>query len=84
MPNDLLSLLHDIREEVNIPSVKGCEIEVAREVPVMVSRGEKGSATRSTIEGRRGCNNFVPVLGGDGTKTSPTGDIFDQPPGEIS
>ena len=33
MPNDLLSLLHDIREEVKIPSVKGCEIKVAREVP---------------------------------------------------
>ena len=40
MPNDLLFLLHDIREEVKIPSVEGCEIEVAREVPVMV-RGEK-------------------------------------------
>ena len=40
MPNDLLSLLHDIREEVKIPSVEGCEIEVAREMPVMV-RGEK-------------------------------------------
>ena len=33
MPNDLLSLLHDIREEVKIPSVEGCEIKVAREVP---------------------------------------------------
>ena len=33
MPNDLLSFLHDIREEVKIPSVEGCEIEVAREVP---------------------------------------------------
>ena len=40
--------------------------------------------TRSTIKGGRGCNNFVPVLGGDGTKTSPTGDIFDKPPGEMS
>ena len=39
--------------------------------------------TRS-IEGGRGCNNFVPVLGGDGTKRSPTGDIFDQLPGEMS
>ena len=39
MPNDL-SLLHDIREEVKIPSVEGCKIEVAREVPVMV-RSEK-------------------------------------------
>ena len=33
MRNDLLSLLHDIREEVKIPSVEGCEIKVAREVP---------------------------------------------------
>ena len=34
--------------------------------------------TRSTIEGGRGYNKFVPVLGGDGTKRSPTGDIFVQ------
>ena len=34
--------------------------------------------------GGRGCHNFVPVLGGDGTKIAPTGDILDQPPGEIS
>ena len=40
--------------------------------------------TRSMIEGGRGCNNFVPVLGGDGTKTSPTGDIFDQLPRDMS
>ena len=33
MPNDIFSLLHDIREEVKIPPVEGCEIEVAREVP---------------------------------------------------
>ena len=32
----------------------------------------------------RGCNNFVPVLRGDGTKIVPTGDIFDKPPGEMS
>ena len=40
MPNDLLSLLHNIREEVKIPLVVGCEIKVAREMPVGV-RGEK-------------------------------------------
>ena len=33
--------------------------------------------------GGRGCNKFVPVLGGNGTKTAPTGDIFDQPPGQM-
>ena len=32
----------------------------------------------------RGCNIFVPDLGGDGTKITPTGDIFDQPPGGMS
>ena len=31
--------------------------------------------------GGGGCNKFVPVMGGDGTKIAPTGDIFDQPPG---
>ena len=30
--------------------------------------------------GGRGCNNFVPVLGGNGTKIASTGDIFYQPP----
>ena len=36
------------------------------------------------IEGRRGCNKFVPVLRENGTKIVPTGDIFDQPPGGMS
>ena len=40
--------------------------------------------TRSTIQGRRGCNNFVPVLRGNGTKIAPTGDRFDQPSGGMS
>ena len=40
--------------------------------------------TRSTIEGGRGCNNFVPVVRGNGTKIAPTGDIFDPPPGGMS
>ena len=31
--------------------------------------------------GGRGCNSYVPVLGGDGTKIAPTWNIFDQPPG---
>ena len=26
---------------------------------------------------------IVPVLGGNGTKIAPTGDIFDQPPGQM-
>ena len=33
--------------------------------------------------GGRGCNKFVPVLIGNGTKIASTGDIFDQPPGEM-
>ena len=32
----------------------------------------------------RGCHNFFPVLRGDGTKTAPPVEIFDQPPGEMS
>ena len=34
--------------------------------------------------GGRGCRKFVPVLGGDGTKIAPPGDIFDQAPGDLS
>ena len=33
--------------------------------------------------GGRGCNIFVPFLGGNGTKKAPTGDIFDQPTGQM-
>ena len=45
MPNDLLSLLHDIREEVKIPSAEGCEIKVAREVPESWSGVKKVAPT---------------------------------------
>ena len=37
--------------------------------------------SRATIGGGRGCHKFVPVLGGNGTKKAPPGDLFDQPPG---
>ena len=41
--------------------------------------------SRSTIGGGgRGYHQFVPVLGGDGMKIAPRGDIFDQTPGEMS
>ena len=33
--------------------------------------------------GARRCRKCVPVLGEDGTKTAPPGDIFDQPPGGL-
>ena len=40
--------------------------------------------TSSTIGGEgRGCNIFVLVLGGNGTKIAPTGDILDQPLGQM-
>ena len=39
--------------------------------------------TSSTIAGGRGCNIFVPVLGGNSTKIAPAGDMLDQPPGQM-
>ena len=54
------------------------------EVPLLLLDVAHVPWTRSTIEGGRGCNKFVLDLGGDGTKRSPTGDMFDQPPGEMS
>ena len=33
--------------------------------------------------GGGGCNKFVPVLRGNGKKIASTGDIFDQPPGQM-
>ena len=36
------------------------------------------------LGGGRGCYKFVPVLGGDGTKIAPPGDLCDQPPSEMS
>ena len=41
-------------------------------------------STSRNDRGRRGCRKFVSVLGGDGTKIAPPGDIFDHPPGETS
>ena len=32
------------------------------------------------LGGGRGCNILVPVLGGNGAKIAPTGDLFDQAP----
>ena len=39
--------------------------------------------TSSKIGEGWGCNIFVPVLGGNGTKIAPTENIFDQPPGQM-
>ena len=39
---------------------------------------------RSTVGGGGGgCNNFVPVLRRNGTKIAPTGDMFDEVPGQM-
>ena len=46
-------------------------------------RGGGGGGISSTIGSGRGCNKFVPVLGGNDTKIAPIGDIFDQPPGQM-
>ena len=44
---------------------------------------EHWRTTSSTIGGGRRCNISVPILGGNGTKIASTGDIFDQPPGQM-
>ena len=35
------------------------------------------------LRGGGGCNIFVRVVGGNGTKIAPPGDIIDQPPGQM-
>ena len=63
-------------------------------IPATVWTGSRRTPTRSAVPknerpvqrlgGRgRGCNKFVPVLGGNGTKIAPTGNIFDQSPGQM-
>ena len=51
---------------------------------VSINTKVKPEESRSTIGEGRGCNKFVPVLGGDGAKIAPPGDLFDQPPGEMN
>ena len=61
------------------------ELKRTREDCCIVQVTCKTVATRSTIGGGgRGCNKFVPVLGGDGTKIAPSGEIFFQPPGGMN
>ena len=50
--------------------------------PCRKCKGE-GTVQRLGGGGGRGCNNFVPVLRGNGTKIAPTGDIFDQARGQM-
>ena len=42
-----------------------------------------GSSDKFNDWGGGGGIIFVPVLGGNNTKIAPTGDIFDQPPGQM-
>ena len=61
--------------------VFSAELAVQNAVDFFVSTYHE--MTSSTIGGGRGCNKFVPVLVGNGTKMASTGDIFDQPPGQM-
>ena len=51
------------------PSVR----DAAKEGTRSARNRQKGVVTSSTIGGGRGCSIFVPVLGGNGPKTAPTG-----------
>ena len=52
-------------------------------VPLVVHKKKLRTESFNIWGGGRGCNKFFPVLGGDGTKIAPPGDLFDQPPGEM-
>ena len=60
----------------NLPTPEWCRRTRKRYVQIL-------PRTSSTIAGGRGCNIFVPVWGGNGTKIASTGDMFDQPPGQM-
>ena len=47
------------------------------------ARGQLNRKDKVNDWGGRGCNIFVPVLGGNGTKIVPPGDIYDLPPGQM-
>ena len=54
-------------------------------VNAAASSAGAGALIRSTIGGGgRGCNKFLPVLGGDGTKIAPPRDLFYQALGEMN
>ena len=63
----------------------------ARHFELAMFQQQQGTSAKSTDRGEdpfndwrgRGCNKFVPVLGGNGTKIVSTEDIFDQPPGQM-
>ena len=71
------------------PLVSGCAdpLELGRKGlmnDIFVPLVNHWLASRSMTGGGWGCHKFAPVLGGDGTKIVRPGDIFDQPPGEMS
>ena len=52
-------------------------------IPVKMKENDQGGGVVQRLGGW-GCHKFVPVLGGDGTKIAPAGDLFDQPLGDMS
>ena len=48
-----------------------------------VSVGRRGARPVQRLGGDGDVTFFVPVLGGNGTRIAPTGDIFDQPLGQM-
>ena len=70
---------------VGLQGQEGMQVElqsqmVATDINFVLGAAGPVGRIRSTNGGGRGCNNFIPVLGGNGTKIAPTGNIFDQPP----
>ena len=62
----------------------GVMFSTAAELAPRSKRTRGAQGTRSRIGGGgRGCNKFVPVLEVNSTKIASTGDMFDQPPGQM-
>ena len=81
--------------EGTIPLVAGAAFDTASDDAAPADDSRAPTAPLSGVAERtvdqfndwgegRGCNKFVPIFGGDGTKIVPTGDILDQYPGGMS
>ena len=85
----LTRLEHDARQprlamEADGPSTtKTCERMEGAATAVQAMHGDSCSADGADPDPVC-CHKFVPVLVGDRTKIAPPGDLFDQPPGEMS
>ena len=82
----LITLVQSIRLTVTVlkvsPSARWAVVRASRRVPP--SHLDILLPQESFNDwGGRGCRKFVPVLGENGTKIAPLGDIFEQPPGEM-